>query len=166
MLKSRIHRWLLGLALLLLMPGTFLACLFFVGLIGSGFQVGWSARTLPAALILIIPPVLVGWGFRLMIGLREGFHIMLRRKLLAFYLAVLCYCSFWLFAPISHEGAAIMMFEIREQVIGSAMLLLPVLITLFTNPEVRRSWNPSAGRSTYQHRRSDRFVAWLASRMR
>lgn len=77
-MKTRIHRWLLGLMLLLLMPGTLLACLL---------------------------------------------------------------------------------------LIGSTVLILPVVITLFTNPEEKREWNPLSG-GIRPKRWSDRFVAWLASRIR
>ena len=124
-MKTRIHRWLLGLTLLFLMPGTFLACLLLIGMIGSGFQHGFSARDFAAVPILLIPPLLVAWGFRLLIGLRQGVHPRLRHKLLAFYLAVSSYCAFWLFAPMSHENVEIVLFSTREQKRDRAHHLLP-----------------------------------------
>lgn len=165
-MKTRFHRWLLGLMLLLLMPGTLLACLLLIGMIGSGFEHGFEAGNLVAAVVLLIPPVLIGWGFHMLRDLRQGFHHKLRRKLLAFYLVVMVYCAFWLFSPVSHHGIEISIFPSRDQFIGSIILILPVLITLFTNPEAKRIWNPDAGGNLRLHGSTDRFVAWLGSRIR
>ena len=164
-MKTRIHRWLLGLMLLLLMPGTLLACLLLVGVIGCGIQQGFRASDFPAMVMLGIPPALIWCGLWLQMGLRQGIHPMLRRKLLAFYLVVLVYCAIWLFSPISHADVEIGFFSTEDQVVGSVVLILPVLITLFTNPEEKREWNPQSG-GIRPDRWSDRLVAWLASRIR
>jgi hypothetical protein len=70
-----------------------------------------------------------------------------------------------LFSPISHADVEIGFFSTEDQVVGSVVLILPVLITLFTNPEEKREWNPQSG-GIRPDRWSDRLVAWLASRIR
>lgn len=165
-MKRRIHRWLLGLMLLLLTPGTLFACLLLLGAIGSGIQHGFPASDLPGALILVIPPLLLCWGLCLQLGLRQGVHKTIRLKLLAFYLAVFAYCASWLFNPISHDDVQIMIFSTRDKIIGSTILILPILITLFSRPEEKLTWNPQVGGPVRHNGSSDRFVAWLASRIR
>jgi len=164
-MKTRIHRWLLGLMLLLLLPGTLLACLGLIGGIGDGILLGFRASAAVAMVVCAIPPALVFWGFRMLPELSQGVHPTLRRHLLGFYLAVLVYCGGWLFAPISHGDVEIRLFSTGVQVIGSIILIFPVLITLFTEPEKKRAWNPRPA-CFRPNRGSDRFVAWLASRIR
>jgi hypothetical protein len=165
-MKVRFHRWLLGLILLLLMPGTLLASLLFIGLIYSSYHDGFLTSYFVSVPILLIPPALIWWGFRLLPGLRQGFHHKLRRHLLAYYLVVSVYCAFWLFSTASRAGNKSQIFPFEIQIAGSVILILPVLITLFTSPEAKRIWNPNSGGNLHLHGRTDRFVAWLASRFR
>lgn len=164
-MKTRFHRWLLGLTLLFLMPGTFLACLLLIGMIGSGFEHGLEAGNLVVAIVLLIPPALIWWGFWLLPGLRQGFHHKLRRQLFAYYLVVLIYCAIWLFSTVSRAGNKFGIFPFEIQIVGSVILILPVLITLFSAPEEKREWNQPPV-NILPNCMGNRFVAWLASRIR
>jgi hypothetical protein len=137
-----------------------------IGVIGNGFKNEFRASDLVLIPIMLIPPALIWWGFWILPGLRQGFHHKLRRQLLAFHLVVMAFCSMWLFSTVSTSGGKSAIFPTEFQIAGLAILILPVLITLFTSPEAKRSWHPNAGGNLRLHRRSDRFVAWLASRMR
>jgi hypothetical protein len=163
-MKTRFHRWLLGLTLLFLMPGTFLACLLLIGMIGSGFEHGFEVSNLVAAVILLIPPVLIGWGLRMLKEFRQGFHHKLRRQLFAYYLVVLIYCAIWLFSTASRAGNKIGIFPVEIQIVGSVILILPVLITLFSAPQEKREWNQPPV-NILPNSMGNRFVAWLASRI-
>jgi len=165
-IKTRFHRWLLGLMMLFLMPGTFLACLLMIGLVGSGFDGGFEGIYLLLALFLLVPLLFIGWGFYMLRELKEGFHYKLRRQLLAYYLIVFVYCAVWLFSTASRASDKFAIFPLETQIAGSLILITPVLITLFSNPEAKRIWSPSAGENLHLHGHSDRFVAWLASRFR
>ena len=165
-MKTLIHSRMLGLILLLLIPGAALACLFLVAAAGSSITYGFEPRFLPAMVIFLIPPALIWRGLRLISGLRHGFHSTLRRKLLAFYLVTFAYCALWLFGPVTRNGESFMLFSIIQQVAGSIILIAPILITLFTGPEEMREWHPLAGDHIRINGRGDRFVSWIASRIR
>lgn len=152
--------------LLCLIPGTFLACLLLIGMIGSGFKQGFQIGYAAAALVLLIPPFLIAWGLRMLKKLRQGFHQMLRRQLLAYYLVVWVYCALWLFSTVSHSGHKTGIFPVEIQIAGGVILVIPVFITLFTSPGEKRVWKPGAGGNIRLHRRSDCLVAWLASHVR
>lgn len=163
-MKTRFHQWQLGLMLLFLMPGSFLACLLLIGMLGSGFDHGFEAGNFVAAVILLMPPALVWWGFWLLPGLRQGFHHKLRRQLLAYYLVVWVYCAMWLFSTVSRAGNKTGIFPLEIQIVGS-VILIPVLITLFSSPEEKREWNQLPV-NMLPNCMGNRFVAWLASRIR
>ena len=165
-MKTRFHRWMLGIMILLLMPGTLVACLILIGGVGDGIRQGFRASSELAMIVCAIPPVLVFWGFRMLPELGQGVHATLRRRLLAFYLVVLVYCMAWLFSSASRHGDEFAIFPNEIRIFGSMVLILPVLITLFTSPEVRREWDPQSEAVIRPNRPGDRFVSWLASRIR
>ena len=166
-MKTRIHQWLLGLMLLLiLLPGSALACLLLIGAIGSSMRDGFEPNVLPPILVLLIAPALVWWACRLMFGLRNGFQGSIRRKLLAFYLSVAGYCGFWLFAEFSRDASESTLFAVQDQIIGAITLAIPILIVLCTKPEAPQQWNPLAGGELPLNRWTDRFVRWLAGKVR
>jgi hypothetical protein len=158
---------MLGLMLLLvLLPGTGLATLILLGAIGSGIRNGFDVNPFPAICLLSIPHFLVYWGMKLMAGLRTGFHAAIRRKLLVFYLVVAAYCCFWLFAPFTHEGGEVQFFAPIHQIIGTTLLIIPILTTLFIAPEAKCSPTDFAGRPMEINQLGKDAIAWLASRIR
>jgi len=165
-MKTWFHRWLLGIMVILLLPGTLLASLFLIGTVCSGIERGFQSSDFATMVILLIPAVLVWWGLWLLAGLGQGVHHMIRRNLLAFYLVVLGYGTFWLIGTVSHIGYKIGIFPNEILITGFAVLILPVLVTLFTKPERKREWNPQTAGGIRPNRWSDRFIAWLASRIR
>ena len=158
---------MLGLMLLLvLLPGTGFATLLLLGLLGHGIRNGFDGNPLPAICLLSIPHILVYWGMRMMAGLRTGFHAVIRKKLMVFYSTVAAYCFFWLFAPFTHVGEDVDFFDPNQQIIGTILLTIPILTTLFSVAEEERSPTDFAGRPMEINQLGKGLVDWLASRLR
>lgn len=134
-MKRKLHQCLLGLWLLVIVPGAFLGVLIAVGAIGSGIKSGFSPTDFIAIPFLLVPSVLGWWGARLFFRLYAGFLERVRRALFWFYTAVTVYCGMWLISTFSREGTTGAIFAPQEQLIGFIILLLPFLTVTVMSPD-------------------------------
>ena len=134
-MKRKLHQCLLGLSLLVIVPGALLGVLIAVGAIGSGIQSGFSPTDFIAVPLLLVPTVLGWWGARLFFRLYAGFLARVRRALFWFYASVTAYCGMWLISPISRDGTTGTIFAPQEQAIGLIFLLIPFLTVVFMSPD-------------------------------
>lgn len=147
-MKRKFHRLLLGLSLLVIIPGAVLALILLSGGIGAGFQKSFSGIRILALPFLILPSVIGWWGIKLMFRLRERFSGRSRKVLMLYHGSVLCYCTMWLLSAISDHAAGdggSPFFETQDRIIAVCLLAIPLLATLFTSPE--GSCCPSADRA-------------------
>ncbi len=134
-MKRKLHQCLLGLSLLVIVPGAILGVLIAVGAIGSGIQSGFSLTDFIAIPLLLVPSFLGWWGARLFFRLYAGFLARVRRALFWFYTVVTIYCGMWLISTFSRDGTTGSIFAPQEQTIGFLLLLLPLLIVAFMSPD-------------------------------
>ena len=134
-MKRKLHQCLLGLSLLVIVPGAILGVLIAIGAIGSGIQSGFSPTDFIAIPLLLVPSVLGWWGARLFFRLYAGFLASVRRALFWFYTAVTVYCGMWLISTFSRDGTTGTIFAPQEQAIGLIILLLPFLTVTFMSPD-------------------------------
>ena len=125
---------MLTIVLFILLPFAALSLAFVAGAIFA-HGTGSTLNRLVLVVIFSIPPLLWGWGFRVLSRLRNGFTASARRRLLVFYTLLLAYCGMWMVSPISHDHSEkFMLFGIFEVVIIVGILSIPIFATLFTKP--------------------------------
>ncbi len=151
-MKRKLHQCLLGLSLLVIVPGAFLGMLLAVAAIGSGIQTGFSTTDFIAIPLLLVPSLLGWWGARLFFRLYAGFLARVRRALFWFYTAVTVYCGMWLISTFSRDGTTGTIFAPHEQAIGLILLLIPFLTVVFMSPDelptcIENHDNPQVGSS-------------------
>jgi len=135
-MKRKLHRILVGLSLLVLLPGALFALVVLIAAIGSGFQKNFSGPNILALPFLILPSVIGWWGLRLVFRLYGRFNKQIRKEVMLYHGSILCYCGTWLVTTGSYNGgSSFPIFGLQERVFGVALLSVPLLITLFTNPE-------------------------------
>jgi uncharacterized membrane protein YhdT len=134
-MKRKLHRILVGLSLLVILPGALLARLVLIGAIGSGIQEGFSATIFLALPLLILPSLMGWWGVRLVFRLYGRFSRRLRKEALFYHGLTLCYCSIWLVSTATRDGSSFPLFGLGERIVGICLLSIPLLIALLTNPE-------------------------------
>ncbi len=137
-MKMRIHQTLIGLSLLVLIPGALLGLLILMGAIGTGIEKGFSKTEAIAIPLLILPTFIGWWGVRLFSRLYGVFSRKLRKGLLWFHGLSLCYCGMWLLSPATRDGITFSIFSIQEQIMGLSLLVIPVLTTLFMSSDVEQ----------------------------
>lgn len=134
-MKRQIHQVLLGISLVILIPGALLGLLLAVAAVGTGIQKGFSATDFLAIPLLLLPSILGWWGTRLFFRLYAGFLPKVRRALFWFYAAITAYCGMWLDSTFSRDGTTGTIFAPQEQTIGLILLLIPFLTVVFMNPD-------------------------------
>ena len=135
-MKRRIHQILVGLSLLILIPGALLGLLLLMAAIGLGIQKGFSGSDAVAIPLLILPTIMGRWGVRLLIRLNGQFRGSLRRSLLGYHGLNFCYCGFWLVGEHGVEGDSFQIFTMQAQMIGFSALGVPLVTALLLNPDV------------------------------
>lgn len=138
-MKRKLQRILVGLSLLVILPGALLGLLILIGGIGSGFQQGFSATDLIAFPLLILPSFMGWWGVKLVFRLYGRFSNRLRKETLFYHGLTLCYCSMWLVSTACRDGGSFPIFELQERVVGICLLSVPLLIVCA--PTLMRSIN-------------------------
>jgi hypothetical protein len=134
-MKRKIHQTLLGISLLVIIPGALLGLLLAVAAVGTGIQSGFAATDFLAIPLLLLPSILAWWGTRLFSRLYSGFLPRVRRALFWFYAAMTEYCGMWLVSTFSRDGTTGTIFAPQEQTFGLILLLIPFLTVVFTNPD-------------------------------
>jgi hypothetical protein len=134
-MKRQLHQCLLGLSLLVIIPGALLGLLIAVAAVGSGIQSGFASTHCLVIPWLLLPTVFGWWGVRLFFRLYGGFLASVRRALFWFYAAVTAYCGMWLISTFSRDGTTGSIFAPQEQAIGLILLLIPFLTVVFMNPD-------------------------------
>jgi hypothetical protein len=136
-MKRRIHQILVGLSLLILIPGALLGLLLLIAAIGLGIQEGFRRTDAIAIPLLILPTVMGRWGVKLLIRLNGQFRGSLRRSLLGYHGLNFCYCGFWLVGEHGGGGGgSFQMFTMEAQIIGFSALGVPLLTALLLNPDL------------------------------
>lgn len=134
-MKRKIHQVLLGLSLLVLIPGALLGIFITIAAIGSGIQSGFAPTDFVAILLSLVPTLFCWSGAKLFFRLYAGFIPTVKRALLWFYFAVTVYCGMWLFSTFSRDGTTGAIFEPQQQAIGLTLLLIPFLAVVFMSPD-------------------------------
>jgi len=134
-MKRRIHQLILGLLLLVVIPGALLALLLIIGLIGTAIESGFDPSDFLAIVLLCIPALLAWWGIRIFFRLYAGFLPRVRRSLIIFYGCVLAYCGMWLFTAASDGENVTFIFGATEQIVGLMALVLPLLLGVVMRPD-------------------------------
>ena len=124
---------MLTIALFILLPFAGLALLLVAAAIFADGAKGDILNRLGIVAICSVPSILLGWGFRVLSRLRDGFSASARRRLLVFYTLLLAYCGLWMVFPWSRNGEKFMMFGISDIMIIVALLSIPIFATMFTN---------------------------------
>jgi len=134
-MKRRVHQCLLGLSLLVIIPGALLGMLITVGAVGSGIESGFALTDLIATPLLLLPSILGWWGVKLFFRLYAGFLKRVRKALFWYYVAVTVYCGFWLVSTFSRDGVTGAMFAPQEQAVGLLLLAIPLLAVGLMSPD-------------------------------
>ena len=134
-MKRKIQRILVGLSLVVILPGALFAVAILIASIGSGFQKGFSFSDFIAIPLLILPSFMGWWGVRLVFRLYGPFSRRLRKEALFYHGSFLCYCSIWLLSTASRDGSSFAIFSLQERVVGVCLLSVPLLVALFTNSD-------------------------------
>ena len=155
-MKRKLHRILVGLSLLVILPGAFLALIVLIEAIGSGFQKSFSGANILALPFLILPSFLGWWGLKLVFKLYGQFSRRIRKDVLLYHGLTLCYCGMWLVSTASHNGgSSFAIFGLQERIIGICLLSAPLLVALFTNPEETNQESQPGPQGTYRSANHD-----------
>ena len=134
-MKRQSHQCLLGLSLFVIIPGALLGMLLSIAVVATGLQSKFAPTDPLAITLFLIPSILSWWGVKLFFRLYVGFLKRVRIVLIWFYASTLVYCGMWLFSTFSRDGIGGTIFGSREQVIGSMLLLVPLIAVIFTYPD-------------------------------
>jgi len=134
-MKSKIQRILVGLSLLVIIPGALLAIIILIAGIGSGLKNGFVASNLIAFPFLVIPSIMAWWGIKLVFRLYAPFSRRLRVETMIFHGLNLYYSGLLLASTATRDGSSFPIFGLQERIIGVCILSLPLMITLFTKDD-------------------------------
>ena len=134
-MKRKIQRIIVGLSLMVILPGALFAVAISIAAIGSGFQKGFSFGDFISVPLLILPSIMGWWGGRLVFRLYGPFSQRLRKEALFYHGSSLCYCCIWLLSTASRNGSIFAIFSLQERVVGVCLFSVPLLVALFTNSD-------------------------------
>lgn len=129
-MKKMIQRILVGLSLIVIIPGALFALLMLTGAIGSGFRNGFEGTDFIAMPLLVLPAIMGWWGVKLVSRLKGIFSQRLRRETMFYHGANLCYCGMWLASTASRDGSSYPIFNMEERMVGLGLLALPLIVAL------------------------------------
>lgn len=134
-MKRKIHQALLGLSILVLIPGVGIAGMLIIGAVASGFTSGLSLSDSVAIGVLMIPPIMLVWGVRLFSRCEQGFLPCVRRSLLAYYGAFAIHCGLWLGSTHGNGESVTILFSRSERLVGMILLSIPLITALLMKPD-------------------------------
>jgi|GEM_PF-6343405 len=132
--KARWHMFMLIFVLFLQLPLMGFALFLMVAAIVAHGTTGDILNRLIIAAICTTPLILWGWGFRVLSGLRDGFFIPARKRLLVYYTSLMVYCSLWACPSVYHNGNSFEITDLFGIMIIVGVLSIPIFATLFTKP--------------------------------
>jgi hypothetical protein len=129
-MKKMIQRILVGLSLIVIIPGALFALLLLAGAIGSGFRNGFEGTDIIAMPLLVLPAIMGWWGVKLVSRLKGIFSQRIRRETMIYHGANLCYCGMWLASTANRDGNSYPIFNLEERIMGLGILALPLIAAL------------------------------------
>lgn len=141
-MKRRLHQILVGLSLVIVVPGALLGLLLLIAAIVLGIQEGFHRTDAIAIPLLILPAAMARWGVKLLIRLNGRSAGSLRRSLLGYHGLNFCYCGFWLVGEHGGGGGpSFQLFSMEARLLGFSALGVPLLTAFLLNPDL--DTNPS-----------------------